>query len=132
MGKVTLTFQDISKEQAEELLTVFNGNEEEEEEEEEVVKPKSKKKASKKKASKKSEDEDDDMGIDDDGEDDGDDDDISKDDLIKAFKKYVKKFDDVKKGRTQAKKVLKKFKSANVDDIDEDDYAAVMKVLTKK
>lgn len=73
--------------------------------------------------------EDDDMGFEEDGDEEGEESEYTKEDVIKAFKAYVKNFGDVKKGRAAAKKVLKKFEAASVDEIDEDNYSEVIETL---
>lgn len=72
----------------------------------------------------------DDMGIEEEATEEEDEvEEISVDDVKKAFQKYVKKFDDVKKGRAAAKKVLTKFKASNIDELVMKDYAKVIASL---
>ena len=71
------------------------------------------------------------------GDDDGTEDELDSDDapavtaeqLMRAFKTYVASFDDVKEGRLEAKKILKKFKAASVSEIDTDDYVKALAAL---
>ena len=53
----------------------------------------------------------------------------TRESVLLAFKKYVQSFDDVKEGRNEAKKILKKFKVEQVSAILESDYEKVLKLL---
>ena len=54
---------------------------------------------------------------------------VTREEIMLAFKKFTKTFDDVKKGRIEAKKILKKVKAENISEIDESDYEKVLELL---